>query len=157
MSYVFRKIKKYTINLLEVFAFSSYYMCISSVLLILTWFDLFGPATVYVNSFIVLSWIIGWQYEIYEIYKLTKENKLLKTVNAFLSKYEAEDVKEDLAALMHDFWAEDIFKTDLTLDEQYRANLPYFELSYDDQQVNLDKANRVLQLISSYKNSEDDE
>lgn len=36
MSYVFRKIKKYVINLLEVFAFSSYYMYLSSILLILT-------------------------------------------------------------------------------------------------------------------------
>jgi hypothetical protein len=148
MSYVFRKVKKYTINLLEVFAFSSYYNYISIIILVLTWFDLFGAATVYINSFIILSWIIGWQYE---IHKLTKENELLKTVNSSLSNYKVENIREDLAALMHNIWTEDIFKTDLTLDEQYRANTPYYDLSDDDKQVNLSKADEVLQLISMYK------
>lgn len=152
MSYVFRKVKKYTINLLEVFAFSSYYMYISSILLILTWFDLFGAATIYINSFIVLSWIIGWQYE---IHKLTKENELLKTVNDCLSNYEADDVREDLASLMHDIWVDDILQANLSLDEQYRANIHYVDLTQDDQQVNLTKADMVLQLLSMYKKKED--
>jgi hypothetical protein len=68
-----------------------------------------------------------------------------------MSNYEADDVREDIAALMHDIWAEDIFKTDLSLDEQYRANIHYVDLSDEDKQVNLDKADRVLQLISMYK------
>lgn len=148
MSYVFRKIKKYVINLLEVFAFSSYYMYISSVLLVLTWFDLFGVATIYINSFIGLTWIIGW---LYEIHKLTKENELLRTVNDSLSNYEAEDVREGLASLMHDIWADDIIQVELTIDEQYRANAYYTDLSEDDKEVNLYKANKVLKLISSYK------
>ena len=150
MSYVFRKIKKYVINLLEVFAFSSYYMYLSGILLILTWFDLFGVATIYINSFIVFSWIIGW---LYEIHKLNKENELLRAVNDSLSNYEAEDVREGLASLMHDIWADDIIQVELTMNEQYRANAYYTELTEDDKQVNLSKADRVLRLISSYKNS----
>ena len=150
MSYVFRKIKKYVINLLEVFAFSSYYMYLSGILLILTWFDLFGVATIYINSFICLTWIIGW---LYEIHKLTKENELLRSVNASLSNYEAEDVREGLAFLMHDIWAEDIVQVELTMDEQYRANAYYTDLTEVDKQVNLSKADRVLRLINSYKNS----
>lgn len=148
MSYVFRKIKKYVINLLEVFAFSSYYMYISSVLLVLTWFNLFGVLANLINSFICLTWIIGW---LYEIHKLTKENELLTTVNDSLSNYEAEDVREGLASLMHDIWADDIIQVELTIDEQYRANAYYTDLSEDDKEVNLSKANKVLKLISSYK------
>ena len=148
MSYVFRKIKKYVINLLEVFAFSSYYMYISSVLLVLTWFNLFGVLANLINSFICLTWIIGW---LYEIHKLTKENELLRTVNNSLSNYEAEDVREGLASLMHDIWADDIIQVELTIDEQYRANAYYTDLSEDDKEVNLSKANKVLKLISSYK------
>jgi hypothetical protein len=150
MSYVFRKVKKYTINLLEVFAFSSYYNYISIIVLVLTWFDLFGVATIYINSFICLTWIIGW---LYEIHKLNKENKLLRTINDSLSNYEAEDVREGLASLMHDIWADDIFQVELTMDEQYRANAYYTDLTEDDKQVNLSKADRILRLISSYKNS----
>ena len=150
MSYVFRKIKKYVINLLEVFAFSSYYMYLSGILLILTWFDLFGVATIYINSFICLTWIIGW---LYEIHKLTKENELLRSVNDSLSNYEAEGVREGLASLMHDIWADDIIQVELTIDEQYRANAYYTDLTEDDKQVNLSKADRVLRLINSYKNS----
>lgn len=150
MSYVFRKIKKYVINLLEVFAFSSYYMYLSSILLILTWFDLFGVAANFINSFICLTWIIGW---LYEIHKLNKENELLRTINDSLSNYEAEDVREGLASLMHDIWANDIIQVELTMDEQYRANAYYTDLTKDDKQVNLSKADRVLRLINSYKNS----
>jgi hypothetical protein len=150
MSYVFRKIKKYVINLLEVFAFSSYYMYLSSILLILTWFDLFGVAANFINSFICLTWIIGW---LYEIHKLNKENELLRTINDSLSNYEAEDVRQGLASLMHDIWANDIIQVELTMDEQYRANAYYTDLTEDDKQVNLSKANRVLRLINSYKNS----
>jgi hypothetical protein len=146
MSYVYRKIKKYIINLLEVFAFNSYWVWFSFVLAILTWFDLFGVATIYVAGFIIVSYNVGWWYK---AYKFEKENELLRTVNTCLSKYEAEDVREDLAALMHNIWTEDIFKTDLTLDEQYRANTPYYDLSDDDKQVNLSKADEVLHLISS--------
>jgi hypothetical protein len=147
MSYVFRKVKKYTINLLELFSFNSYYSWISIIVLILTWFDLFGVALSYlINSFIILTWIVGWWYE---TYKLNKENELLRTVNASLSKYEVEDVREDLAALMHDIWAEDIIQTNLTLDEQYRANTPYYDLSEEDKQVNLGKADKVLEFINS--------
>jgi hypothetical protein len=123
-------------------------MYISSVLLVLTWFDLFGVATIYINSFIGLTWIIGW---LYEIHKLTKENELLRTVNDSLSNYEAEDVREGLASLMHDIWADDIIQVELTIDEQYRANAYYTDLSEDDKEVNLYKANKVLKLISSYK------
>jgi hypothetical protein len=151
MSYVFRKIKKYVINLLEVFAFSSYYNWISIIVLILTWFDLFGVALSYlINSFIILTWIAGWWYE---TYKLNKENELLRTVNASLSNYEAEEVREGLASLMHDIWADDIVQVELTMDEQYRANAYYTDLTEDDKQINLSKADRVLRLINSYKNS----
>jgi hypothetical protein len=147
MSYVFRKIKKYIINLLEVFAFSNYYNYITTIILVLTWFDLFGAATVYINSFIIFSWIIGWQYE---IHKLTKENELLRCVNTSLSMYEAEDVREDLAVLMHDIWAEDTNQIlTLTSAEYNRANTHYKALSNDDKQVNLSKADRVLEFISS--------
>ena len=150
MSYVFRKIKKYVINLLEVFAFNRYYRYISIGLFILTWFDLFGVAANFINSFICLTWIIGW---LYEIHKLNKENELLRTINDSLSNYEAEDVRQGLASLMHDIWANDIIQVELTMDEQYRANAYYTDLTEDDKQVNLSKANRVLRLINSYKNS----
>lgn len=150
MSYVFRKIKKYVINLLEVFAFNSYYMYISVILLILTWSDLFGVATNFINSFICFTWIIGW---LYEIHKLNKENELLRTINDSLSNYEAEDVREGLASLMHDIWADDIIQVELTIDEEYRANVYYTDLTEDDKQVNLSKADRVLRLINSYKKS----
>lgn len=150
MSYVFRKIKKYVINLLEVFAFNSYYRYISIGLLILTWTNLFGVAANFINSFICLTWIIGW---LYEIHKLNKENELLRSVNDSLSNYEAEDVREGLASLMHDIWADDIVQVELTMDEQYRANAYYTDLTEDDKQVNLSKADKVLRLINSYKNS----
>lgn len=150
MSYVFRKIKKYVINLLEVFAFNSYYMYISVILLILTRFDLFGVAANFINSFICFTWIIGW---LYETHKLNKENELLRTINDSLSNYEAEDVREGLASLMHDIWADDIIQVELTMDEEYRANVYYTDLTEDDKQVNLSKADRVLRLINSYKKS----
>lgn len=150
MSYVFRKIKKYVINLLEVFAFNSYYMYISVILLILTWTNLFGVAANFINSFICFTWIIGW---LYEIHKLNKENELLRTINDSLSNYEAEDVREGLASLMHDIWADDIIQVELTTDEEYRANVYYTDLTEDDKQVNLSKADRVLRLINSYKKS----
>ena len=106
MSYVFRKIKKYVINLLEVFAFNRYYkyisVSVSVILFILTWTNLFGVAANFINSFICFTWIIGW---LYEIHKLNKENELLRSVNDSLSNYEAEDVREGLASLMHDIWA----------------------------------------------------
>jgi hypothetical protein len=147
VSYVFRKIKKYSINLLEFVSFNSYYSWISIIVLILTWFDLFGVGLSYIiNNFIILTWIAGWWYE---TYKLTKENELLRSVNASLSKYDAENVREDLAALMHDIWADDIIQTDLSLNEQYRASTPYYDLTEDDKQVNLSKADEVLQFISS--------
>lgn len=54
---------------------------------------------------------------------------------------------------MHDIWADDIIQVELTMDEQDRVNAYYTELTEDDKQVNLSKADRVLRLISSYKNS----
>ena len=150
MSYVFRKIKKYVINLLEVFAFNRYYKYISVILFILTCTNLFGVAANFINSFICLTWIIGG---LYEIYKLNKESELLRTINDSLSNYEAEDVRQGLASLMHDIWANDIIQVELTMNEQYRANAYYTDLTEDDKQVNLSKADRVLRLISSYKNS----
>lgn len=148
MSYLFRKVKKYGINLLEVFAFSSYYTYISIILLVLTWFSLFGAATIYINSFIVTSWIIGWQYQ---IYKQDKRIRELEAINASLSYEGPFAFKQDLAALMHEIWAEDISKTELAYKDEYRTDHHYFDLSDDVKQVNLDKADRVLQLINSYK------
>lgn len=83
MSYVFRKIKKYVINLLEVFAFSSYYRCISIVLfnLILFMYGFVCVATFYIN-FIYLTWFIGLLYEIYKLSKMIRE---LEAISGFLS------------------------------------------------------------------------
>ena len=54
---------------------------------------------------------------------------------------------------MHDIWADDIIQVELTMDEPYRANAYYTDLTEDDKQVNLSKADRVLRLINSYKNN----
>jgi hypothetical protein len=148
MSYVFRKIKKYSINLLEVFAYNQYYNYISIIVLVLTWTSLFGVVARYINSFIILSWVVGWWYA---TYKLSKENELLRDVIASLSDYNVEDVREDLAALMHNIWAEDVLETDLSVDKEARAGLNYLDLSNDDKQVNLTKADRVLELIRNKK------
>lgn len=148
MSYLFRKIKKYSINLLEVFAYNQYYNYISIIVLVLTWTSLFGVVARYINSFIILSWVVGWWYA---TYKLSKENELLRDIIASLSDYNVEDVREDLAALMHNIWAEDVLETDLSVDKEARAGLNYLNLSNDDKQVNLTKADRVLELIRSKK------
>lgn len=134
MSYVYRKAKKYIINLLELFAFSNYYTWFSIVLFVSTWTPLFGVLAAYINSFIILTWFAGW---LYENYKLIEENEKLKQINNVLTYRTTKDIKQELAALMHDFWAEDILQTDFTDEEEYRATRHYTELSYEDQQVNL--------------------
>lgn len=148
MSYVFRKFKKYTINLLEFISFNRYYSWISIVLYIATWLLFNYHLAIVINSTISMSWVAGW---LYQIYKQDNRIRELENINYLLSYKGPFAFKEDLAALMHEIWAEDISKTELAYREKYRTDLHYFDLSKNVKQVNLDKADRILKLINSYK------
>ena len=102
-------------------------------------------------ALLTTMYIFGWSYDtdkknerIAELEWQLNEDKLLVS---------EEDIKEDLADLMHEIWANDIFSNKSNSNEKQleRAEQAYYYLSDSDKEVNREKADKVIRRLEEYK------
>lgn len=146
-SWLLRKATKYTLAMLDFFAYNKYYTWGSIIVGIISLFNV-GPIWSIIWNFIILTWILGWTHEIAD---LQEENEQLKTVLRELTSDENNFISYDtfidqVAAALHYVWAEDIKSlSNPTEDELARANTPYYDLSDKDKDHNRRKADKLIE------------
>ena len=95
-------------------------------------------------------YIFGWSYDTDKKDERIKE--LEGQLNADIFLVFKEDVKEDLAYLMHEIWARDIISNTYNSDKKEieRAGQVYYSLSDSDKKINREKADKVIKLLEKY-------
>lgn len=141
-SSLFRKLKRYSINMLDFFAYNTYYNYISFIILLICIFNR-TPIWNVIWSFIVITNAIGLIYEIFD--KNKKIARLEKALEATGQALDYDLLVDNLAPIMHDIWSKDVYNLENpTTDEFGRANTKYNDLSDNDKEHNKKKAQLII-------------
>lgn len=141
-SSLFRKLKRYSINMLDFFAYNTYYNYISFIILLICIFNR-TPIWNVIWSFIVITNAIGLIYEIFD--KNKKIARLEKALEATGQALDYDLLVDNLAPIMHDIWSKDVYNLENpTTDELERANTKYNDLSDNDKEHNKKKAQLII-------------
>jgi len=149
-SWLLRKASRYTLAMLDFFAYNKYYKALSLIVAIISIFNT-GPIWNVVWNFIIATWAFGWNHEITDLEEENKQlkDKLQEIVDSDDAWVDAEALREELASLSHDIWANDVLSLQgATPDELDRANTPYNDLSDNDKEHNRKKADLILDVVS---------
>lgn len=140
--WLFRKFRTYSINMLDLFAYNTYYTWISTTIAIISILS-FGPVYNIIWNLIVLTWILGWIYKVYD--KNKEIVRLEKALEATGQVLDYDLLVDRLAPIMHNIWAQDVYNLENpTQDEFGRANTLYRNLSESDKEHNKKKAQLII-------------
>lgn len=162
MSKLYRKFRLLISNLLGyVYNNSAFLLFFISIivcnLVLVTFFNEYRLNAIYklinvVSTILTTLYIFAWSHDTNK--KIIRIEELEDQLNKDKSLISIDDLKEDLADLMHEIWANDMQYTNIfssiSSSERDRLYTVYNDLSEFDKVVNRNKADKVINILEYY-------